>query len=493
MKEFIRGERAKLSELAAINHLWEVSVFIDAPFWVIDFDCLGLNVDGEVFDEDFLIEYNRPEAPGGAIRLNNASNNGAIFSINLGRLPAEVRRVVFTATLASSGAPGGLLGMAMPLFGLSDNIGAGHLTLATPAYEIGEFAFSGEDFGNSDTLILGEFYFRDEWRFVAAGQPLNTEIGAFLRTLTDGPTPVPIVSAPPRAPQTTLKAPPRPPKVIAAPAPKPPVSTPIARPASPAAPVAPSRVPIPIPAPPSTIQIGAPTAPKPASAPVPVAPPTVNDYLSEWAQTLETGETLQNLVDETKPGATLALMRDEYEGPITISKPLILEGRGSAIWSRVGPVITVASAGVELRDLDVEVTFTPEKSVALRVENAGARLQLHNVQVRGQISGLGAEDGAWQLPDALHLGDFAARADNEWQFEITVPTEVELASPIEGVEVSPTNLAAGTHQIKLKVQGVAPDTLLIGQIEVRSPSLTRAIALSGNAVAGIAPASGITL
>jgi stress response protein SCP2 len=493
MRQFLRGERAKLADLAAINRLWEVGVSIDAPFFIVDFVCLGLDASGQVVDDRYLISLNQPDAPRGAIRMNNTSNNGAIFSMDLGLMPPEVRRLVFTATLHAPEMPGGILGAAFSVFGVQDQIrqiGEGHLTLSTPAVDVGFFSFSGQDFGEESTLILGELYWRNEWRFVAAGQPLKGELSTFLQTLTDGPMPLPPTPAPqPAAPP--MAAPPRQPRAATWPPPTPPAqsrppitaapSAPIARPAP--APVAPPRT-----AP--TAPVAQPAAQSIASPPKAVTPPPAPPVL---AQSLPPGGKLQDLVDDAAPGSTLTLMSDEYEGPITISKPLVLEGRGSALWARNGPIVIVSAPDVALHNLDIEITIsheaTDESGVALKVENQVPRLKLDNVRVRGRISGLGAEDGDWDLPTMLNLGAFAPRADNNYSFTLRVPTPVKLSSPVEGVSLSPAEVGAGEHQITLSVQGVPPDTLLVGFVEVCSASLVRTIPLNGSATVGETPKS----
>lgn len=500
MRQFIRGERAKLSDLAAINHIWEIEVSVAAPFFIVDFCCLGLDESGQVVDDRYLISLNRPEAPQDAISLDNASNNGAIFTLNLGRLSQSVRRLVFTATLHQPEMPGGLLGAAFSMLGgLNNDVGEGFLVLRTPAIETGFFAFSGEDFGEESTLILGELYWRDEWRFVAAGQPLKGELSVFLQSLTDGPMPAPVPTLAPSlrpvvpAPATApMAAPPRPPRP--APAPKPPAPAPSLRPAAPV----PARVSPRVVSPPqATVQpavqsIAPPVAPpaKPAVATPAPAPPV-------FPQSLPPGTTLQDLIDAAASGSTLTLVRDEYQGPITINKPLSLEGQGSALWAKTGPVVTVSAANVSLHDLDIEVTLAPQApndaGVALKIDKSAPQLQLDNVRVRGRISGLGDEDGEWILPALLDLGQFAPRAASDFTFSVRVPTAVLLSSPVEGVSVVPTEVGAGEHQITLQVRDVAPEALLVGFLEVRSASLLRTIPLSGNAVVGIAPKTGFSL
>lgn len=498
MRQFIRGERARLSELAAINHIWQVGVAIDAPLFVMDFCCLGLDEAGHVVDDRFLISYSAPDAPGDAIRMDNASNNGALFTLQLSRVPVGVRRLVFTATLQESLAPGGLFGAAFSLFGGASEIGDGHLTLRTPAVDAAIFRFSGRDFGDQSTLILGELYWRDEWRFVAAGSALHGELDAFLRKLTDGPTPVPVVvpALPKAAPITVPPRPARPTTPLPSPSPKP--AAPVVLPAAPKTPVAAQTArtvappPAPTPNPRATIQPVAASVAAPAKLqpriPKAVAPPVVPIDAALLPKSVPPGGHLQDLIDAAAPNSILTLQSDEYQGPITISKPLILNGRDSALWAKFGPVVTIQAPNVTLRDFDIEVTVAREASdptnVALKIEDVAALVKLENVRVNGHIDGLGDEDGEWILPVRLDLGAFAPRADNEFHFSLSVPTTVQLSSPVEGVALSPAEVGAGQHQITLRVRDVMPDTLIVGWVEVRSAWLSRTIPLNGSATVG---------
>lgn len=507
MRQLVRGERALLSDLAAINHLWDVELSVDAPFYIVDFCCLGLDENGALIDDDFVIHLNRPDAPRGAIQLNNASNNGAVFSLALEQLPPDVRRLVFTASVGENPLPGGLVGAAFSLFGVNADIGAGHLILATPAAEMAFFEFSGQDFGDQRTLVIGELYLREQWRFVAAGQPLQGELGPFLRTLTDGPTPapLPIASLPIAPSQPQRAASPIAPPSLSAPVrpPRPPAPTPIRNVPRPAAPVlSPARAPVvapvsiptpnrisqPIPPAPATVNLPpAPVVPLPQPGMIPVAPLNL-------PQSVPHGGQLQDLIDAAAPGSTLILQRGEYPGPLIISRPLVLEGRESAIWARQGPVVIVASTGVSLHDLDIEVTGSGAesnaKSVALQIDKADSGFELESVRLRGEIAGLGSADGVWKLPRSLDLGEFAPRADNEFRFFVEVPCAAVLLCSVGGIEISPSQIEAGTHQITLRARDIAPDTLLVGQLEVRAPSLVFSFALRGSAQNGTQAARG---
>ena len=70
----------------------------------------------------------------------------------------------------------------------------------------------------------------------------------------------------------------------------------------------------------------------------------------------EKRRALQGTIYEAAPWATLPPGRDEYEGPIRISKPLTFQGESGVSWARRGPVATVGSPAVALRNPMIEVT-----------------------------------------------------------------------------------------------------------------------------------------
>jgi hypothetical protein len=233
-----------------------------------------------------------------------------------------------------------------------------------------------------------------------------------------------------------------------------------------------------------TVQSSVPVAPV-RSAPAPVVVP-------------EQGETaLQRLVDGAAPGSVLHLPRNEYPGPVRVEKALTIEGNGSTLWSRSGPVLHVGEPGVRLRNLGIEVTGSDdngEAGVALSI-TPGCAPEMHAVQVRGRVVGLGAERGEWALPGGLNLGTLPPRRRNEFRLALRVPVECRLTSAVSGVRLAPERLRAGENEVTLTVEGVSSDTLLTGEIVLHSPHLQRTIGLTGSTVGGqgLPPARGALL
>ncbi|MBO1349115.1 MAG: hypothetical protein EBE86_017770 [Hormoscilla sp. GUM202] len=114
-------------------------------------------------------------------------------------------------------------------------------------------------------------------------------------------------------------------------------------------------------------------------------------------------------LDSLEDYATLQLRPSggEYAGPIAIDRPLILDGQGATIWSLKGPVVSIESDRVSLCNLRIEVTG----------ENSASRLPV----LRGTVMGIPAEEGDWNYPQALHLGQLAYGSTHDLLVRIVVP------------------------------------------------------------------------
>ena len=413
---FQRGQRGPLSAAPGTPPAIEVEIRLGRGRITSDIDvcCLSLGADGRLGDDRYFIFYNQPASPEGAIE-RAALPDGARFTVELGRLPSSLERLVFTASIDGPER--------------MQELEWGEIRLRpVGATEWTAHRFEGRDFVTEQALLVGEVYRKNgQWRFWAVSQGFAgglAKILAHFGAQVDGDS----VSA--------------------------------GTGAAPAAPAAP-----------------------PSPAPTLVA---------------QHGETaLQRLIDQAPAGGVLVLPRNEYQGPATIRKALVVEGNGSTLWGRTGPVLHVAHAGVELRNVGVEATCQDgggDADVALEIA-PGCTPRLEGVQVRGRVRGLEQEMGEWALPGSLSLGAIPPRQRNEFRLALRVPVACRLTSAVSGVRLHPEHLPAGEHQVTLFVEGVGSETLIAGEIVLHSPHLQRAIALTGSTVGaeGSAPVQGALL
>jgi F-box protein 11 len=201
--------------------------------------------------------------------------------------------------------------------------------------------------------------------------------------------------------------------------------------------------------------------------------------------------SIQDEFDQLKPGQTLTLNppRGEFKGPLVIRKAVLIEGQGGTIWSAKGPVLTIASAGVTLRDLNVEITgreaLEGDGACALKVE-PGVAVALENVAVRGNVSGLAREEGNWRCPRSLALGTIKAGVPHEFKVVMNVPVACTIEPEIDGLQVLPKQVQGSPVSVLLKLDPLPTGTRLRGQVKLKTGSLTRRISLTGNVSDGAA-------
>jgi stress response protein SCP2 len=283
------------------------------------------------------------------------------------------------------------------------------------------YPFQGADFDREQALVVGELYLHGgEWRFAAVGQGFGGDLATLIAYYGGEIAGAP---APPSAP-----------------------------------PFSPSTYPS-----------------LPSSSPPISAPPAGNVAQSE----------LQRMLDGAPAGSTVSLGAGEYEGPAVLSKPLVLAGSNATIWARSGPVLRVAHPGVILQGLSIEATAPAagrvDADVALAAE-AGCEPQLQNVRIRGRVSGITSEDGRWALPQAVQLGSFAPGHKHTFRLRLAVPVQCRIESKVSGVRLVPEVLGPGPNEVTLHVDGVPADTLIVGDIEVRSGRFCRPFALTGSTI-----------
>ncbi len=434
MQSFIRGQRAKLAQLSDRTRRFGVKIALQsARVPVFDFVCFGVDERGQLSDDRFMVFFNQKRAPQDAIVLEELSAQSAHFIFDLDLVPPSIARLVFTVSVDSAGTMKELSASSLQLW--EDG-------LLYPQ-TLAEYGFSGADFGVESALMLAEIYRKDgEWRFWAQGQGFAGNLAALLKHFGGE--------------EIEASAQPAPPTII------------------------PQIAPV---APPLPIRQPSPPVFSPAPS-VTVVAPAVRGQ-----------NALQKAIDAAPAGGTLQLARGEWQGPILIDKPLILEGNGAVIWAQNGPVVRVSSAGVTLRHLEIEATAPdagPHSGVALWVDE-GVGTLLQQVRARGEIVGVAGMRGNWKLPPVLDLGEFAARETNSFGFEIEVPQPCDLKIDIAGLSVVPPRVEAGRVQLEVRAGGIGNDTFLTGHLELSSGGIGRTVPLHGRAVEGAPPARGVWL
>ncbi|MFF4257223.1 TerD family protein [Streptomyces sp. NPDC001663] len=235
-REFQRGHKAKISDLTAGTDLY-VGVQISGPGLTFDISCFGLDADERLSDDRYFVFFNQPKSPEESIQLlGTQAGDTESFRITLDRIPSQIQKLSFTATLDGAGQ--------------MSQIAPGYIRIVAGGEEVARYSFNGSEFSTERAVMLGDFYLKDVWRFAAVGQGFDGGLEALLKNFGGEVMEEEAPAAPaPQQPQTGA-APGFAPPAFGAPAPAPaPAPQPAAQGFAPPPGATPPPAPAPAPAP----------------------------------------------------------------------------------------------------------------------------------------------------------------------------------------------------------------------------------------------------
>lgn len=198
-REFQRGHKAKISDLTPGTDLY-VGVQIAGPGLTFDISCFGLDANEQLSDDRYFIFFNQPKSPEESIQLLGAqAGDTESFRVTLDRIPANIHKLSFTATLDGAGQ--------------MSQVGPGYIRIVAGGEEVVRYAFTGSEFTTERAVMLGDFYLKDVWRFAAVGQGFDGGLDALLKNFggevaEEAPAPAqPQAAAPSFAPPAQASAP----------------------------------------------------------------------------------------------------------------------------------------------------------------------------------------------------------------------------------------------------------------------------------------------
>ncbi|MYT08290.1 MULTISPECIES: TerD family protein, partial [Streptomyces] len=166
-REFQRGHKAKISDLTAGTDLY-VGVQISGPGLTFDISCFGLDADERLSDDRYFIFFNQPKSPEDSIQLLGAqSGDTESFRVTLDRIPSQIQKLSFTATIDGAGQ--------------MSQIAPGYLRIVAGGEEVARYSFDGSEFSTERAVMLGDLYLKDVWRFAAVGQGFDGGLDALLK------------------------------------------------------------------------------------------------------------------------------------------------------------------------------------------------------------------------------------------------------------------------------------------------------------------------
>ncbi|MFI6561735.1 TerD family protein [Streptomyces sp. NPDC050534] len=166
-REFQRGHKARISDLTAGTDLY-VGVQISGPGLTFDISCFGLDAEERLSDDRYFVFFNQPKSPEESIQLLGAqAGDTESFRVTLDRIPAQIQKLSFTATLDGAGQ--------------MSQIAPGHIRIVAGGEEVARYSFNGSEFSTERAVMLGDFYLKDVWRFAAVGQGFDGGLDALLK------------------------------------------------------------------------------------------------------------------------------------------------------------------------------------------------------------------------------------------------------------------------------------------------------------------------
>ncbi|GGO49978.1 hypothetical protein GCM10012287_28600 [Streptomyces daqingensis] len=166
-REFQRGHKAKISDLTAGRDLY-VGVQVAGPGLSFDISCFGLDADERLSDDRYFIFFNQPKSPEESLQqLGAQSGDTESFRVTLDKIPSQIKRLSFTAALDGAGQ--------------MSQAQSGYIRIVAGGEEVARYSFDGSEFSTERAVMLGDFYFKDEWRFAAVGQGFDGGLEALLR------------------------------------------------------------------------------------------------------------------------------------------------------------------------------------------------------------------------------------------------------------------------------------------------------------------------
>ncbi|MFL0428757.1 VWA domain-containing protein [Moraxella sp. 179-F 1C4 NHS] len=165
--QLIRGQKLKLSDV--LNNPLSFSLATTPPSNLnLDIALFGLDSEGKLSDEAYMIFYNQPQSPCGSLKLTQNDDQIVSFDVNLTTLTPQIERLVLTLTIDGHQTMAQLPAMA--------------INLQSQQQTVASFPINGSMFQQEKALMALELYKKDNiWRLNAVGQGFNGGLAALIK------------------------------------------------------------------------------------------------------------------------------------------------------------------------------------------------------------------------------------------------------------------------------------------------------------------------
>ncbi len=162
-----RGQRIKLTDICG-SQQFKIKILAENNNNIeYDISCFGLDENGKCSDDRYMIFYNQKESPCKSIYFLPLESNTQTFIIDLSKLPQKIKKLVFTMTSEGDSTMSELKQGSLSLYE-NDNLKGG-------------YNFNGSDFDKEKSIMVGEIYFKEVWRFTAIGSGFNGGLSSLLK------------------------------------------------------------------------------------------------------------------------------------------------------------------------------------------------------------------------------------------------------------------------------------------------------------------------
>ena len=161
----VKGWKDKLENYVNLNE----NIFVDMKVKgnaEYDFCCFGVDENGKLSDDRYMIFYNQKMSPNGEVSVEDIAD-GVRYTLNLSTIPDFINRLVFTVSIDGTQTMGEMN------------------SLETKVYQSGakdiEMTLGGNDFSNEKAVIVMEIYRKDVWRIGCVASGFDGGLSALLK------------------------------------------------------------------------------------------------------------------------------------------------------------------------------------------------------------------------------------------------------------------------------------------------------------------------
>ena len=181
-------------------------------------------------------------------------------------------------------------------------------------------------------------------------------------------------------------------------------------------------------------------------------------------------------------GNNFKLEPGEYEGPLLVDRPIVIDGSRSTLWAEKGPVLVIMAPNVTIKNIRVEVIgIQPEEESCIAIKTEDTLTQLENVEVNGRVVGFAQEAENWATPAVIPLGEFAADKENSFSVGMSIPSGATLECKVKGLRLAPMQMNQDHNNLILTTDTLRNNTIIYGEILIKT-SVIRRIYVTGKAL-----------